>query len=354
MEYSHPLPAALSRFPALGGGDGYDPDAFREHERPCGDRVTEADADRVVRDAGELAAAVDAAGRDEVVWIPGDATLDVTDLAGLEPAPGVTVASDRGLDGSPGARLLVRDPDEPNERPRPLFRLAGDGSRVTGLCFEAPETDFAEYVWWKEGTAVSVDADDAEVDDCAFRGWGHAGVEVGRSGAVARTHVHHNHFVDNALRQLGYGVTVFHGDPLVQSNYFDDNRHAVACDGFADAAYVARDNLCGPRACGHVFDMHRAEEVSDDAGSQAGRRVDIVDNVVMARTGPDGEPETGIFVRGTPLEGGRIVGNQFAHPPMDDPRGGPGEAMALAVDDVAAAGIRVADNDFDVSEPAPR
>jgi hypothetical protein len=351
MEYSHPVPDGLSAFPELSGEEKEA--TGRGSDRPRGDRVTAADADRTVRTVAELEAALEDAGRGEVVWLPGDATLDVTGVSSLRPAAGVTVASDRGLDGSAGALLRVRHPGEPDERPRPLLDLRGDGARVTGLRFAAPETDLADHVWWKEGSAVRIDADGVEVDRSAFRGWGHAGVEVGREGPVARTHVHHSAFVDNALRSLGYGVVVFHGDPLIRSNYFDNNRHAVACDGFVDAAYVARDNVCGPRAYGHVFDMHRGEEVSADAGSQAGRRIEVVDNVVMARTDDDGDPVTGVFVRGTPLDGGRITGNRFAHPPASRPTGRAGEAYRLAVEDAEAAGIRVADNEFDVTDPRP-
>jgi hypothetical protein len=353
MEYSHPVPDAFSEFPGL-DGDGCDPAAVREPDRPCGDRATAADADRTVRTADGLETALADAGPGSVLWVPGDETLDVTGLSSLGPAAGVTVASDRGLDGSDGALLRVRHPGEPDERPRPLLDLREEGARVTGLRFEAPETDFADHVWWKEGSAVRVDADGVEVDCSAFRGWGHAGVEVGREGPVARTHVHHNAFVDNALRSLGYGVVVFHGDPLIRSNYFDNNRHAVACDGYDDAAYVARDNFCGPRTYGHVFDMHRAGEVSADAGAQAGRRIDVLDNVVMARTDNDGDPVTGVFVRGQPLDGGRIAGNQFAHPPTSRPTGRAGEAYRLAVGDAEAAGFDVSDNEFGVSEPRPR
>lgn len=349
MEYNHPIPDQLSDFPTIGGGDGYRPNRFREPDYPCGGRVARTDANYVVETADELERAInDRAGRGEVVWIPGDVAVDVTGLERLEPAPGVIVASDRGMGGSSGALLYTAD------NPFPLFKLSGADSRLTGIRFKAPVTTHVEWDWRKEGTGVSVRADDVEIDNCVFRGWGHACVEIGRGGFVDRTHIHHNHFVDNPMEALGYGTVVHHGDPLVQSNYFDYNRHAIAADGAPDCSYTAQFNFCGPRTILAPFDMHRENEVKENGGEQAGKRFEIVENVVMSQyRDSDSWPMVAAFIRGVPLEQSVIAHNQFIHSETDGV-GGNGEAYKLAAPSLEESNVTVTGNYYDVEDPRPR
>ena len=70
-----------------------------------------ADGDHVARTLDELIAALASARAGEVVFLPGDALIDCTarvlvDGLVLELPGGVTLASDRGRDGSPGALLF--------------------------------------------------------------------------------------------------------------------------------------------------------------------------------------------------------------------------------------------------------
>lgn len=350
MEYNYDIPSELSRFPGVGGGDDYDPDAFCEPDRPCGDRITASDADFTVESASELERAVGDADEGDVIWIPGDVDMDITGVEDLSLPRNGVIASDRGMNGSDGALLYTA------ESPRPLFKLTEDGGRITSARFLGPIRTHEEYAWYKEGTGVAVDADDIEVDNCVFRGFGHACVAIGRDGFVGGTHVHHNRLVDNPMSELGYGVITFHGNPLIQSNYLDNNRHGIACDGWRDASYTARYNFCGPHTVLQTFDMHRASEVDSNAGDQAGRWFEIVNNVIMAaqETYSD-HTATGIYIRGTPLEGGLIANNQFAQVGKPSGIGDWGEAYEVDIIDQSLedANVIIGDNHYGVDSPKP-
>lgn len=341
MEYNHPAPEQLSRYPTVGGGAGYDPNRFDEPSWPTGDRVTAGDADHEVRSGDAFASAVAGANTGDVVWIPGDAELDVTGISDLEPAGDVVVASDRGLNGSEGALLAA------SRSVHPFLKLRNAGVRVTGIRFRFPVTEHVSYENGGVGTGIAVDAPDVEIDNCVFRGFGHAGVEIGREGFVERTHIHHCSFVDNPMDELGYGVVVYHGDPLVQANYFDNNRHGIAGGGDDDCAYTLYHNFFGPHTISHSIDMH-------DGGGQAGRRFDIVQNVVLAtHRDTDGHVESGIYIRADPIEESVIAHNQFAHDPAPSGVGDWGDAYELSVGSVSGSNIVPAANHYGQADPAP-
>lgn len=341
MEYNHPLPETLQRYPTVGGGEGYDPNSFTEPNLPCGPRIRAGDADRVIETASAFRNAVESAAAGEVVWVPGHLELDVTGLKNLQPAANVVVASDRGIDGSAGAVLSA------SESVHPFLKLRGDGARITGLRFDFPVTTKGTHSHDGTGTGVAVDAANVEIDNCVFRGFSHAGVETGREGYVGGTHVHHSHFVDNPKDGLGYGVVVYGGDPLIQANYFDNNRHAIAADGSKDCAYTAYRNFCGPHTVSHTLDMHAGSD------GQGGRRFDIIQNVILATERKDGHVESGIYIRGNPLEESVIAHNQFAHASKPDGTGDWGDAYELSVSSVEGSNVVPGHNHYGQTDPSP-
>ncbi len=346
MEYNYSIPSEVDRFDHVGGGDGYDPKEYLQPGWPTGPRVTAGDADHVIRSASEFKSTVMGASDGDVVWIPGDVTLDVTGIENVVVGNQITIASDRGVDGSSGALLKT------TKSPDPFLNLRAQDVRVTGIQFLGPITTNESYSWQKEGNAVNVTQDNTEVDNCIFRGWGYAGIQVGREGAVD-PHIHHNQFVDNPMSELGYGVTIWHGKSLIVENYFDDNRHAVASTGTKDAAYIARNNFCGPHTVSHTFDMHRGNETDTSGGSQAGESFEIIGNVILATQELNGHRESGIYIRGNPLEKSIIAQNQFAHESKPDGVGQWGSAYELDVNSIQGSNIVVGENYYGVSSPSP-
>ncbi|MFC4357831.1 hypothetical protein ACFO0N_07705 [Halobium salinum] len=368
--YAYPLPDVLDAFPSVGVRSVVDPESLVDADEswPVGPR--DPGEGVVVDTATDLVVALRSARPGDVVRLPADLTLDLTGYEGLGVPPGVTLASggpvepdgsslagepgesdgsgepsESGGSGGAGARIVVEDD------PAPLFRL-DDGSRLTGLRVEGPRTSFGPYSWRREGTGVAVVGDGVEVDRCVLRGWGHAGVEIGRDGPVSGAHVHGCDLVDNLMTDLGYGAALFHGEALFQHNYLDDNRHGVACSGYADAGYEARYNVFGPRTVLQSVDMHSGDESGRRGGSQAGRYLDVHHNVFRAtRRVTTGEPQTAVFVRGRPVEGARVVDNWFAHEASPTGVGAPGDAFYFSVPDLRAADVAVDGNRFGGRRP---
>ena len=345
--------------PAIGGGDAYDPDAFEGADGyPHGGRVTSDDADYVATNRSELQDALDQASSGDVVWIPGDETIDATGPAedntyyGNTPfvvPAGVTVASDRGQDGSKGAKLTKTRPDV-----AATFRVVADDVRITGLRLIGPEPEFytkddrgVDSIYgvgvsmgvWIEGPSdygadtVSGDTEgveNVEVDNCHFSGFIYNCIRVNGfswigSPPLENVYIHHNEMVDTPSPGLGYGVNVMaNANPLVEYNYFDNNRHATAGSGTVGCGYTARSNLFGPRTRGHVIDMH-------GSGGSAGVELVVEDNVVLATESPYDAPDPieqgvqeSVKIRAAPEEQAVIRGNWFFNdriPGLGDKRG---------------------------------
>lgn len=250
----------------MGGGSGY------------GRVVTRTDADAVVDTATGITDALSAASEGDVVFVAGDATIEGGDEQFEVPA-GVTFASNRGQNGSPGA-LLTTD-DEPDA----VVQVSGANSRVTGFRVRGPHTN--TYVSYDDGISfgnetadgVRVVGANSEVDNNDIAGFTHAGVAI--KGDGDGRHVHHNYIHQNNTQGLGYGVSVGYGDdlnPTIEYNYFDENRHSVTATG-ENYGYTCRYNHIGPTSVLHPIDIH-------DPGSQD---TTITNNVVepLTRTWDD-------------------------------------------------------------------
>jgi hypothetical protein len=115
----------------VGGGRGY------------GRRIAEPPAGAVVAaDRREFLDALDAVPEGGTIWVPGSATIDLSGLQDLDVPRGVTLASDRGVDGSDGGLLqapAMPQNGEPNDYGVTfLFRITSDDVRVTGLRIRGP------------------------------------------------------------------------------------------------------------------------------------------------------------------------------------------------------------------------
>jgi hypothetical protein len=239
---------------ALAGGGEYD------------GAVTRSDASRVVENRTQLLDALSTAQPGEVVFAPGNATINLT---GDEPVwvPGrVTLASDRGVDGSPGALLYT----DRGQSDLPLLVAGGERTRISGLRIRGygngwtPATRDRPSAW---GILVPTRAPSVTIDNNRISHF--VGVCVQAAGNF--THVHHNQITNCNRVGLGYGVNVDQR-AVVECNYFDHVRHAVAAHGERGNAYVARYNVVGRHVQNHVFDVH----------PPGGTWVNIYHNTVLA------------------------------------------------------------------------
>ena len=315
VDTSSPPESASWRF---GGGVGY-PDRPPSY----GDCVTR------VRTRAELEAALAAAGEGDVVFIEGDARIDLTGASLCIPG-GVTLASDRGLDGSAGALLYVTRTES-----IATLRACGDDVRITGLRLYGHEPTQCPPEWSSPGHSACTgdiagdtncrdcmprsrgirasDADRLEVDNCELAGWTYGAIELVRSHD---NHVHHNEIHHNQRQGLGYGVVLSgianEADVVIHHNRFDYNRHSVAGSGAIGQSYEARDNLVLEHANGHVFDMHGiSESASYDPAMHgpedvAGTNMRIFANTVLPPN------HYALVVRGRPTEGAWLYDNCLA------------------------------------------
>ncbi len=303
--------------PAIGGGEGY------------GNAVPESAADVVASTKAELNDALLSASSGDVVYVDGDARIDMGDSAFTVPS-GVTLASDRGVDGSSGALLQTSD------YPRGMFRPQDD-ARVTGLRVSGPHRDWVPHNDSTASTGVRVEGMGVEVDNCEVYGWGYAGVLTEDD-----THVHHCSVHHCCMEGLGYGVaTVGAEKPVAEYNEFYHNRHSVESNA---NGFVARYNLVKGPAISHVFDQHRPGGSTIEIHNNT---VEVVQNEYKDKKVP------AVAIRGVPDDVADVHHNWFHNPdrPRDAPNGWTDEAV-IQVHTNRWRNVRTANNHYGSDEPA--
>jgi hypothetical protein len=260
----------------IGGGGGYAGTVSRDQ------------ADYVARTRNELSSALSSASSGDVVYVPGDETIDIGN-GGFDVDDGVTLASNRGIDDAPGALLYT-------DNSGTCFQLSGD-ARFTGFRLRgAHPGDDRSGTATTRGVGIS---GSSEVDNNDIWGFYHTGVRV-NSGTGA--HIHHNVIRENNKSGLGYGVGTGSGDTLIEYNYFNYNRHSVTSNGEA-YGYEVRYNHFGPEIVVYTIGTHKP----------AGTRWKVHDNVIEGYE-VDGERRAVVGVRGIPDEEYSITDNWMFHP----------------------------------------
>lgn len=300
-----------------GAGDGDDADADpTDYE----DVTVALDASTV--SVAEVNGWLDDAGNGDVVWIGGDTEIEVTDASSRVEVPaGVTLASDRGLDGSDGGLVYTDEfgGDWEFFDGVGLVNVAG-GARVTGLRVRGALDDDADWVphdYAYEDAGIAAQGPNAEIENCEV-----VDCAIGVF-CDDGTHVHHSHLHGAKMEGLGYGVHIGESDaprPRIEFNRFEHNRHSVADGG--GGGYVVRHNVFRAPLISHVVDQH----------PPGGTHMEVYNNTVEAVTDDqDGTQLPGFVVRGVPSEGADLHHNWFYNPdaPLDDP--GPGDERRAIV-----------------------
>lgn len=281
----------------IGGGEGYDPD----------DRPRRSEADVVVESGRELEAALD--GRTSgLVWVPGHANVDMGGRT-FTLRGDTVLASDRGVAGSPGAKLYTRE-SGPNSHAwdggagRGVMQMR-DNSKLYGLRYIGPQIDvfdnprmpgyipFPEHDTYAERKSNVYDPnrargikihDAVEIGNVEIAGWAQQGMYLGsRGNHVGEPHIHHVDGHDCMMESAGYVIDVARGHPLIEDSYFNAARHVVCGFGYGDGGYTVENSLFGPTHSGHILDMHGVHNNmsgDSDPGSiewkhRAGDRIDV-------------------------------------------------------------------------------
>ncbi len=279
-----------------------------------------ATGDHTVSNAQELIDALKKAKAGETVFITGETEIDMSvrvraeDFV-LEIPAGVTLASDRGHNGSAGA-LIYSD----EFKTRPLIQVMGENVRITGLRLRGPDPklrmelhrrSFGEggggheyYYKFPTSDGIVTDHSSLEVDNCELYGWSHAAVYLRKGGGH---HIHHNFIHHNQRHGLGYGVSHNLAFSLIEYNLFDSNRHSIAGTGRSPSGYEARHNVVLEHANSHLFDMHGGRDRKDGTNI-AGTWMKIYNNTFVATH------VRAIVIRGVPEEETLIHHNWFYIP----------------------------------------
>ena len=176
-----------------------------------------------------------------MVFIPGETEIDLTARIYIEEIvltvpEGVTLAGERGWNGSKGALLTSDALKTPV-----MIRAAGPNVRVTGLRIQGPcpkryldhhrrafgpgGGGSSYYYKFPTSNGIVTAFPRLEVDNC----------EISAPTAITRSrgghHVHHNYIHHCRYNGLGYGIGLERGaTSLIEFNLFDYNRHSIAGD----------------------------------------------------------------------------------------------------------------------------
>jgi hypothetical protein len=286
----------------IGGGKDY-----RSHPRPT----------IVVESLDDLLGALSDARSGDVVHIPGSTVIECTERVYvekivLEVPEGVTLAGDRGKDGSSGALITSQALET-----KPLIQAMGPNVRVTGLRIAGPNArrslehhhrSFAEgrghpyYYQFPTSDGIQTHVDNLTVDNCELAGWSHGAVHlVGGTGH----HVHHNFIHHNQYQGLGYGISHDVAHSLIERNLFNHNRHSIAGTGRSGCGYVARHNVEQGTSLSHCFDMHGGRDRKDGTDT-AGTQMAFNNNTFWCH-------KTAIKIRGVSEEPIAVKDNWFIH-----------------------------------------
>lgn len=295
--------------------------------------------DYTVRTVDQLLDALTQAQAGEVVFLPGDVEVNLTapvyiERLVLEIPAGVTLASNRGQQGSSGALLLCDALDTPV-----VLKPVGPNVRVTGLRLKGPNDrryldhhrrSFGEggkgreyYYKLPTSNGIVCHVPKLTVDNCEIKGFSHAGVFL-RGGDGH--HIHHNYFHHCQYNGLGYGVCHADSQSLIEYNLFNWNRHSIAGTGQPGCSYTARHNVELGESLSHCFDMHGGRDRKDGTNI-AGTTIRIENNTFGAEKLP-------IKIRGVPEQSCDVSKNWFPNH----------QAPADAV--VAAEKTHVSDNAY--------
>lgn len=195
----------------------------------------------------------------KVVFVAGEARLDLTEAAPVEVPDGITLAGNRGLDGCPGALLYYT-----RTKSVQVIRLGSD-TRLTGLRIRGPAPDYVAVTdaipeayppvgrgekAKRDGevnlgnyfgrnypvTCVRIMGENATMDNCELSN-AYSGVSVAGAYATIRHNWFHNISIYPIMIGTGHST-------LIEANIIDWPWHAIATSsGMGTGHFEARYNI---------------------------------------------------------------------------------------------------------------
>ena len=269
-----------------------------------------------VKDLDDLLKALSKSKFGDIIFIPGETEIDLTsrifiEQIVLEVPEGVTLAGNRGYNGSKGALITSDVLDTPV-----MIRATGSNVRITGLRIQGPNSKRysdhhsrafglggkgREYFYkFPNSRGIQTEFSHLEVDNCEISSFSHAGIYLIMG---KEHHIHHNFIHHCQYKGLGYGVCQNTASSLIEYNLFNWNRHSISAVGLPGCSYVARHNIQDEGSSSHCFDMHGGL-ARGDGTNIAGTAIDIYNNFFRSL-------QTSVFIRGIPQEKCDIHHNWF-------------------------------------------
>lgn len=285
-----------------GGGEGYN-SIFTK-------------GDYTVRTVDDLLSALSQSTAGQVIFIPMEAEIDLTtriyiEELVLEIPEGVTLASDRGYNGSKGALLSSDSLKTPV-----MIQAKGPNVRITGLRIQGPNPNrhlehhkrsFGPegrgrdyYYKFPVSRGIRTEYPNLEIDNCELSAFSGSSISLSRGKGH---HIHHNFIHQCQYNGLGYGVSHGAAYSLIEHNLFNENRHSIAGTGVSGCSYIARHNVELGISLSHCFDMHGGRDRKDSTDI-AGTSIKIYNNTFRA-------PERAVVIRGVPEDKCEIHHNWF-------------------------------------------
>lgn len=277
----------------IGGGKGY--------------KKVITSGDYTVDSLESLIEALGKAKSGQVVFIPGDLIIDMTtfiyiDKIMLKIPAGVTLASDRGHNGSPGAQITSDGLDTPG-----MISIEGPGVRLSGFRLQGPNSKRyldhhkrafgtggpgrTYYYKFPTSNGIITKSGNLEIDNCEITAFSHAGINLQKGTGI---HIHHNMIHKCQYNGLGYGVTHDEASSTIEFNQFNENRHSLAGTGRPGCGYIARNNVELGISLSHNFDMHGGRDRKDNTNI-AGTTMEMYNNTFLG-------PQRAVVIRGVPQD----------------------------------------------------
>lgn len=308
----------------IGGGAGYNDIV----DAQASGLITVASAD-----FASLKSAVDAAGNSstaKTVYVPDGFEIDMTGQLPLKIPANVTLASGRGNGNSQGAMLYITS-NRASAHYAPILLTGGENVKITGLRIRGVDGSRLSNAA-NLSTGIAVIHHDAEVSNNEIYNFNHAGVYATTEAQLYKAepagsfetekksraagddlHLHHNFIHNNYGAGQGYGITVSAVEVLVEGNYFNYGRHAVASTGIPGSAYEVRFNVFGKRFEFYPIDMHGGAD-SNDGSNDAGDWAVVHHNTfywTQQYTGVPTSSPGGIHFSGQPRQGAWVFNNWY-------------------------------------------